>query len=133
YFNEGRGGAAHAVFHGVPAAVLLSDDGRDGGHQAGGRGGDGDAGGQHHVGGGVDHADRAGGGAAVRGAGGRPDGGRRGRRQDSRVVWVRPRREPDLRVEEIEDASRHHHPGLHRVQAPQLHHHEEQEKHSGSG
>src|SRR6266487_718020 len=29
--DEGRRGAAHAVFHGIPAAVLLSDDGRDGG------------------------------------------------------------------------------------------------------
>src|SRR5207302_7315903 len=72
HLDEGRGGAAHAVFHGVPAAVLLSDDGRDGGHQAGGRGGDGDAGGQRDAGGGVDHADRAGGRAAVRGAGRRP-------------------------------------------------------------
>ena len=29
--DEGRGGPAHAVLHGVPAAVLLPDDGRDGG------------------------------------------------------------------------------------------------------
>ena len=28
--DEGRGGAAHAVLQGVPAAVLLPDDGRDG-------------------------------------------------------------------------------------------------------
>ena len=28
--DEGRGRAAHAVFHRLPAAVLLPDDGRDG-------------------------------------------------------------------------------------------------------
>src|SRR5207245_7516686 len=53
--DQGRGRAAHAVLHGVPAAVLLSDDGRDGRHQAAGRGGDGDAGGQHHDGDCADH------------------------------------------------------------------------------
>ena len=44
---EGRGGAAHAVFPWVSAAVLFPDDGCDGvGGVAGGHG-DGDAGGQH--------------------------------------------------------------------------------------
>src|SRR5579885_3488923 len=89
HIDEGRGGAAHAVFHGVPAAVLLSDDGRDGGREAAGRGGDGDAGGQRDDGGGVDHADRAGGRAAVCGAGGGPDGGGGGRRQDPGVGRTR--------------------------------------------
>ena len=45
--DEGRGGAAHAVFQGVSAAVLLSDDGRDGERAVAGGDGDGDAGGQH--------------------------------------------------------------------------------------
>ena len=44
---EGRGRAAHAVFPGVPAAVLFPDDGRDGVVRAAGGDGDGDAGGQH--------------------------------------------------------------------------------------
>src|SRR5437879_2874462 len=48
--DQGRGGAAHAVLHGVPAAVLLSDDGGEGGRKAAGRGGDGDAGGKQHGG-----------------------------------------------------------------------------------
>ena len=50
YIDEGRGGTAHAVFQGVPAAVLLSDDGRDGSGEACGGDGDGDAGGQCGVG-----------------------------------------------------------------------------------
>jgi len=45
--EEGR--AAHAVFLGVPAAVLLPDDGRDGGYEVGGRRGDGDARGQREL------------------------------------------------------------------------------------
>ena len=32
--DEGRGWTPHAVLHGVPAAVLLPDDGRDGGGDA---------------------------------------------------------------------------------------------------
>ena len=43
--DEGRRRAAHAVLQRVPAAVLLPDDGRDGGGDAAGRDGDGDAGG----------------------------------------------------------------------------------------
>src|SRR5439155_667415 len=62
--DQGRGRAAHAVLHGVPAAVLLSDDGRDGRRQAAGRGGDGNAGGQHHDGDRADHSGGAGGRAA---------------------------------------------------------------------
>ena len=45
--EQGRGGAAHAVLHRVPPAVLHPHDGRDREHRAAGRGGDGDAGGQH--------------------------------------------------------------------------------------
>src|SRR5262249_57168053 len=56
--GEGGGGAAHAVFQRVPAAVLLSDDGRDGGVHVAQRGGDGDAGGQR---GDDDRGDHAGG------------------------------------------------------------------------
>src|SRR5438309_551128 len=43
--DEGGGGAAHAVFQRVPAAILSPDDGRDGGGDAAGGGGDGEAGG----------------------------------------------------------------------------------------
>ena len=41
--DEGRGRAAHAVLHGLPAAVLLPDDGRDGRREAADGRGDGDA------------------------------------------------------------------------------------------
>ena len=44
--DEGRRRAAHAVFHGIPAAVLFPDDGRDRRREAADGGGDGDAGGQ---------------------------------------------------------------------------------------
>ena len=55
-----EGGTSHAVFQGLPAAVLLSHDGRDrcGGVAGGHR--DGDAGRQHQDGGGADRADRDG-------------------------------------------------------------------------
>ncbi len=76
--DEGGGGAAHAVFPGVSAAILFSDDGRDGDLHVAGGGGDGDAGGQRDDHGGADHADCDGEGAAVCGAGGGPDGGGRG-------------------------------------------------------
>ena len=65
HIDEGRGGAAHAVFQRVPAAVLLSDDGRDGGGGVAGRDGDGDAGGQREPDDQADHADRDGEGVAV--------------------------------------------------------------------
>ena len=42
--DEGGGRAAHAVFHRLPAAVLLSDDGRDGSGAPAGGSGDGHAG-----------------------------------------------------------------------------------------
>ncbi len=64
--DEGRGRAAHAVLQRVPAAVLLPDDGRDGGVHVAGGDGDGDAGGQRDDGDRADHADRDGEGAAVR-------------------------------------------------------------------
>ena len=72
--GEGRGGAAHAVLQRVPAAVLLPDDGRDGGVHAAGGGGDGDAGGQRDDGDRADPADRDGEGAAVRDPRGWADG-----------------------------------------------------------
>ncbi len=54
--EQGRGRAAHPVLQGIPAAVLLPDDGCDGSGGAAGRHRDGDAGGQCAAGGGVDHA-----------------------------------------------------------------------------
>ena len=63
--TQGGGGAAHAVLSGVPAAVLLPDDGRDGQCGAAGGHGDGDAWGQHRDDGDADCADRDGRGAAL--------------------------------------------------------------------
>ena len=82
---EGRGRSSHAVLQGLPAAVLLPHDGRDGlGGAAGGRG-DGDAGRQHADDGEADRADRDGRRPALRGPRGRTHGRRRRRRQDHRV------------------------------------------------
>ena len=53
-------GTAHAVFHGLPAAVLLPDDGCDGSGDTAGGSGNGDAGRQRGDGCGVDHAHRDG-------------------------------------------------------------------------
>ncbi len=78
--DEGRGGAAHAVFPGVSAAVLFSHDGCDGGGDVAAGDGDGDAGGQYRGGGGVDYADCVGEGVTVCDSGGGPHGGG-GRRQ----------------------------------------------------
>src|SRR3989449_11699513 len=61
--DEGGGGAAHAVFQRVSAAVLLPDDGRDGGGGPAGGGGEGDAGGQRDDHRGPRLADREGPGA----------------------------------------------------------------------
>ena len=63
--EEGRGREAHAVFHGIPAAVLFQDDGRDRGYQVARRGGDGDARGQRDDGSDADSADSDGRGIAV--------------------------------------------------------------------
>src|SRR5262249_37113952 len=79
--DQGGRGTAHAVLQRLPAAVLLPDDGRDGGGAAAGGAGDGDAGGQRGHGSGIDHADRDGAGAAVRDPGRRTHGGRRRRRR----------------------------------------------------
>src|SRR5690606_19902063 len=81
---EGGGGPSHAVLQGVPAAVLLPDDGRDGGHRAERGGGDGDAGGQHAVPGEADRPGGDGAGAPVRDPGGGPHGRRRRRHQHPR-------------------------------------------------
>ena len=83
--DEGRGGPAHAVLQGVPAAVLLPDHGRDGVGGAAGGGGDGDAGGQRADDDRADHADRDGRGAALCDPRGRPHRGRRRRHQDPQV------------------------------------------------
>ena len=72
-----EGGTAHAVFQGIPAAVLLSDDGRDGSGDTAVGDRDGDAGRQRGVGDRVDCADRGGEGVTVCDPGRRTDGGRR--------------------------------------------------------
>src|SRR5262249_42498978 len=92
--DEGRGGAAHAVLQRVPAAVLLPDDGRDGGVHVAGGGGDGDAGGQRDDEDRADHADRDGERAAVRDPGGWADSGRGRRDRDRRVRRCRARSFP---------------------------------------
>src|SRR5205814_10542191 len=80
--DEGRGRAAHAVLQRVPAAVLLPDDGRDGGVHATAGGGDGDARRQRDDVDRADHADCDGEGAAVCDPGGGAHGGRRRRDGD---------------------------------------------------
>src|SRR5437762_2350924 len=118
FWIRGRG-PAHAVFQGVSAAVLPADDGRDGDGGAAGGGGDGDAGGQHEDDDRADHADCDGGAAAVRDPGRRPHGGRR-------------RGHQDLEVRRSDAAGKHHH-GMHRVQRPELLHHEEPAEAPGAG
>ena len=83
--EQGGRGAAYAVFPGVSAAVLFSDDGRDGECDVAGGDGDGDAWGQHPDGSGADCADCDGRGLAVCDSRRRTDRGCRRRRQDSRV------------------------------------------------
>src|SRR5207249_952270 len=84
--REGGGGAAHAVFQRVPAAIVSGDEGRDGGGEVAGGGGDGEAGGQRDDGDRVDHAGGDGEGAAVCDPGGGADGGRRRRHGDHGVA-----------------------------------------------
>jgi len=64
--EEGRGGPAQGVLHGLPAAVLHPDDGCDGEHHPAGRRGDGDAGRQREPGSGVDRAGGVGAGFEFR-------------------------------------------------------------------
>ena len=80
--EQGRRRAAHAVLQGIPAAVLLPHDGRDGSGGAAGRHRDGDAGRQREPDGGADHAGGHGQGAALRDSRRRPHGGRRHRDRD---------------------------------------------------
>ena len=87
--EEGRRGPAHTVLQRVPAAVLLSDDGRDGVGGVEGRDGDGDAGGQHADGGIVIDADRDGRGVTVCDSGGGADGGGWRRHQNPGVGTAR--------------------------------------------
>src|SRR5437867_2428938 len=74
---------------GVPAAVLLPDDGRDGGVDAAGGSGDGDAGGQHADERRARQAHRDGEGAALRHPGRRPHRRRRHRHRDPGVGMER--------------------------------------------
>ena len=84
--SKDEGGRHTPFFQGIPAAVLLSHHGCDGGDRPARGGGDGDARGQRADGGEPDRADRDGGGPALRGARGRTDRGRRRRRQNPRVT-----------------------------------------------
>ena len=88
--EEGRRRAAQGVLHGLPAAVLHPDDGRDGRHHAAGGGGDGDAGRRREPDGGVDRAGGAGEGLEVRHSRRRPDRRRRRHHQDHFVgeAWL---------------------------------------------
>src|SRR6185295_15285026 len=74
--DKGRRREAHAVFQRVSAAVLLSDNGRDGSGDVERRSGDGDAGRQLAVDDRVDRADRDGEGIEVRDTRRRANGGR---------------------------------------------------------
>ncbi len=103
--DEGRGRAAHAVLHGLPAAVFLPDDGCDGEREAARRRGDGDAGGQREPGDRADLGSGDGEGAAVRHPRGRTDRRRRHRHGNSGVSRT--------------DA-RDYQPGLHGLQAAEL-------------
>src|SRR5262249_47451903 len=109
--DEGRGGAAHALLQRGPAAVLFSDDGRDGGVHLAPRRRDGDAGGQRDAGDRADQADRDGEGAAVRDPRRGPHGGRRRRHRDHGVV---------------DGHARHHLARMHHVSASELLHDQEQ-------
>jgi elongation factor Tu len=85
YVDEGRGRAAHAVFHWLPAAVLFPHHGRDGRCEVAGGSGDGDAGGQHFL---RDHFDNTGSlgeGLALRDSRRRAHRGRRSGCRDHRV------------------------------------------------
>ena len=84
--DQGGGGAAHAVFSRLPAAVLHPHHGRDRRDHPAGQHGDGDAGGQRADGGGADHAHRHRGGPALRHPRRRPHRRRRRRDQHHRVV-----------------------------------------------
>ena len=84
--DEGRRRAAHAVLQGIPAAVLLPDDGRDGSGGVAGGHGDGDAGRQRAAGDRADHAGGDGEGLAVCHPRRRPHGRRRNHQRDYSVV-----------------------------------------------
>ncbi len=75
-----RGRASHAVLPGLPSAVLLPHDGRDGEHRIAGGHRNGDAGGQHLDHGGADSAHRDGRRLALRDSRRRQDRRRRRRR-----------------------------------------------------
>ena len=83
--EQGRRRAAHAVLQGLPAAVLLPDDGRDGRGAVAGRHGDGDAGRQRAAGSRADHAGGHGQGLAVCDSRRRTHRGRRHGNRDSGV------------------------------------------------
>ncbi len=75
--EQGRRRTAHAVLQGIPAAVLLPHDGRDGSGAVAGRHRDGDARRQRAAEGGTDHAGGHGQRVALRDSRRRPHGGRR--------------------------------------------------------
>ncbi len=109
--DQGGGREAHAVLQGIPAAVLLPDDGRDGLGGAAGRDGDGDARGQRDDRGGAPHADRDGRGGPLRDPRRRPHRRRRRRHPGGRVTRHGGRRrhpeDPDPHEGVRSQAARH--------------------------
>ena len=87
--DEGRRRTAHAVFHGLPAAILLPHDGRDRRRKTAARRRDGDAGRQRKLRSDADHAGRAGKGPALRDSRRRPHRRRRRRHRNYRVIGFR--------------------------------------------
>ena len=103
--EEGRGRAAHSVFQGVSAAVLLPDDGRDGFGGAADGDRDGDARRQREPGDHADQPDRLRRRSALRHPRRRQDRRRRRRHQDPGITGPKEHRRGRCRKS-------HHHPGM---------------------
>ena len=86
--DQGRRRQTYAVLQGIPSAVLLADDGRDGSGGVAGGYGDGDAGRQREPGDRADHAGGDGERPALRDSRRRPHGRRRHDRRDYSVSCV---------------------------------------------
>ena len=135
--SKEEGGRHTPFFNGYrPQFYIRTTDVTGIAEAAGGRR-DGDAGRQHADHGGADHAGRAREGRAVRDSRRRPHGRRRHDHGDHRIGRRLGTRDSGLGVESRIPSpesrrgfshERHHFAGVHRVQAPQLQHDEEQEE-----